>query len=866
MQIGARTTGGVVSVRVTSGGSGYTAPPTVSVAGGTGASCYAVMAGTAVDSVIIARAGTGYSAPTVSFSGGGGTGAAATAAAYTGPLIPMSFYKGRHNDMYGVDGMGRGIRWDGTAASVQPIGINRPTSAPAVTVSGTTNNGYVSAIQIVNPGGGYASPPTVVISGGSATTEAKARAQLSNGRVVGVTITEPGAGYRSTPTVSFTGGIADGASLSVGVSGRVASINIGAVGSGYTSSTASLPTVQFSTAQGLTGAVASVSVDSNGRISGIQVLSAGTGATASGVTALITGGGGTGATVSVDMQYTVTSVTAVTGGTGYYTAPIITFRAATDDVTGGGAAATAYVNSTGAVTGASVYAGGSYRLPPTAVILDTSAKAQATISQAFVGKYKCAIRYLDGTSEVDNGPVPSSISHLAEIDAADGASQLTWSFSHGYLDDRVQAMELWRTSGDQSVILFRVATIKRSDLAFSGTYSDTLTDDMLTDTERAEYGVMPVTLPSGQLNARRFGVPPGNFAVACMFQDRCWMAVDTTGERPNSLLYSEVDEPESVPDENELVLQENTSSPDKIVALIPLGGQLLVAQRSHLYAINYVAQPVIDASVLLVAYRGILNSRCWDVMGGVAFLADSTGIYAFDGSKEESVSVAVDDYWRENIIDFSKADQFHLRADLATKTLRFFYCTSADSAPVRALCYCVATKAWWEETYPTAVTATCAVSIGDKQVVTGGLANGSIVRSAGLTDFGSAVPFVFRTGNAALTQEQDRSIAILYQPTQSDSTLSVGLHYNNSPTARANAIASDRGDGFATAAGGTSANLNMNVNRSALGAANGFARARYSGHLDDRSSGGDRHVAVNISGTQSSDPVTIYSVRLSGAE
>jgi hypothetical protein len=125
---------------------------------------------------------------------------------------------------------------------------------------------------------------------------------------------------------------------------------------------------------------------------------------------------------------------------------------------------------------------------------------------------------------------------------------------------------------------------------------------------------------------------------------------------------------------------------------------------------------------------------------------------------------------------------------------------------------------------------------------------------------------VLQTGNVALNNEPSRAISVVYRPTASDATLSVGLHYNNSPQARANAIASDRGEGFTTVQGSTTATLNMNKNRSALGEANGFAQARYAGRLDDRSSGGDRHVAVEVTGAQSSDQITLYAIRMSGAE
>lgn len=73
---------GVGSITVTDGGSGYTSPPTVSFSGGggTGAAGTAVVVGGVVRSVTITALGSGYtSVPTVSFTGGGGTGAAGTA-------------------------------------------------------------------------------------------------------------------------------------------------------------------------------------------------------------------------------------------------------------------------------------------------------------------------------------------------------------------------------------------------------------------------------------------------------------------------------------------------------------------------------------------------------------------------------------------------------------------------------------------------------------------------------------------------------------------------------------------------------------------------------------------------------------------
>lgn len=868
-----------------------------------------------------------------------GTGAAATAYAYVGPLRPISFFKGRFSDLYGVDGMGRGFRWNGTDAAVEQIGVNKPAVGPSLAASSTGTAGYISRIQIANGGGGYHSPPTVSLSGGSASELATARAIVSNGRVTSVIVTNRGAGYQSPPTVSFSGGIGSGAAFTVNVSGKVDGVLVTASGAGYTTTpsitgasassvltcphhgllagstfrfssltggsgvttgvdyyvvTSSATTFTAATAPGgstniftsnltgsitippaavafggvgLTGVLGTVTVDSFGRVSGVQVVNGGTGATAAGATATITGGGGTGALITPQMAYSVSGLSVAASGSGYFVAPVITFRAAAGDTRGSGAAVTSLVNTTGQVTGASLVSGGQYFAPPTAIILDTSAQAQATVTKSFQGKYQCAIRYIDDTPTTSRGPIPSSISDLVEIDIPSPSDTLTWTLAHYGVDDRVSAVELWRTTADQKVSLFRVATIAKTDQNWSGQYADSLSDPDLIDTTREGFAVMPIVLPSGQLNARRFGVPPGEFSVAAMFQDRAWYAVDTTGERQNSLYYSETDEPESVPLENELVVQDNTLEPDRIVGLFPFGTQLLIAQTSRLHALSYVSQPVLDASIMLVAYRGILNSRCGDVLTGAAVLVDSFGMYAFDGQAAEAVSVPVDNYWRDGIIDFSKSDKFHVRADSSTMTARFFYCQSADTDPVRALCYCLATKAWWEETYATPVTASCTTVIAQKIAVLYAGSDGVFRKSAGLTDSGVAIPYKLRTGNMALANERsDRSISIIYDPTDADSLVNVGLHFNNSSAPRPNAITTDTGTGFTTVSGSTVATLNLNKSRSALGVSNGYAQAHYSGRVEDRSSGGDRHVAVDIGGDQSLDAVTIYAARVAGAE
>ncbi len=73
--------GSILSVNVTAGGTGYTTPPSVSFTGGvgTGAAGTATVVNGIVTAVTVTSGGSAYtSAPVVSFAGGGGTGATAT--------------------------------------------------------------------------------------------------------------------------------------------------------------------------------------------------------------------------------------------------------------------------------------------------------------------------------------------------------------------------------------------------------------------------------------------------------------------------------------------------------------------------------------------------------------------------------------------------------------------------------------------------------------------------------------------------------------------------------------------------------------------------------------------------------------------
>ena len=158
-----QTTGGLLNVAVTNGGSGYSSAPTVTVTGCTGATATATVSGGAVTGVTITNTGTNCSAvPTISF-GGPGTGAIATAA-------------------------------------------------------GGERVVYVN----VTAGGSYPSVPTVSFSGGNctgvtATVSTNPVASLSGPyTVTGVTITNGGSGCTGIPSVVFSGSGGAAATATIG--------------------------------------------------------------------------------------------------------------------------------------------------------------------------------------------------------------------------------------------------------------------------------------------------------------------------------------------------------------------------------------------------------------------------------------------------------------------------------------------------------------------------------------------------------------------------------------------------------------------------------------------------------------------------
>ena len=166
------------------------------------------------------------------------------------------------------------------------------------------------------------------------------------------------------------------------------------------------------------------------------------------------------------------------------------------------------------------------------------------------------------------------------------------------------------------------------------------------------------------------------------------------------ILYSETDEPESVPIVNEITVQQMTNVDDEIVGAIPFGAFMYVLGKRHKYALSYTRTPAKDGSVRFVDDRGAFNHYCWDIHESQMYLMDSAGAYVFSNSKSSSISAQIQDYWRQDgagdKIDMTKSGNFHVQADRTKEKIYFFVSFVGDSGdyPTRALVYNVRRKGW----------------------------------------------------------------------------------------------------------------------------------------------------------------------------
>jgi hypothetical protein len=170
----------------------------------------------------------------------------------------------------------------------------------------------------------------------------------------------------------------------------------------------------------------------------------------------------------------------------------------------------------------------------------------------------------------------------------------------------------------------------------------------------------------------------------------------------NKIMYSEQDEPESVPATNTITIQENVDDQDEMTGMLPYGSQLLALKERHIYRVWFYSQPRIDAGVALFAYRGCVNSRCWGYHEGIIYLMDELGAYAITGGQVQPIGYPIQDKFRpDGPIDWSNKKWFHVQVDPHEELVYFFVTFTADSGtyPERAYVWDIRNKRWYEDRY-----------------------------------------------------------------------------------------------------------------------------------------------------------------------
>lgn len=235
--------GGVTGGLVTAPGGGYTTI-TITVNGdGSGATAVGTLSPIGTSSAggsvvqLFYVPGSGYStAPAISFSGGGGSGAAAIAhfkltvanalAAGTGYQVGDILTLTGGTSITPAKVMVTVLNPGGAIAFMQIMTAGEYTVLPPnlpIPLSGGSGTGATASVQwgiipiLTAPGSGYATPPTVTVAGGLGATIVAALGSTSGagGQLTAITVTNPGTGY--TQATFAISGDGYGAAATAGV-------------------------------------------------------------------------------------------------------------------------------------------------------------------------------------------------------------------------------------------------------------------------------------------------------------------------------------------------------------------------------------------------------------------------------------------------------------------------------------------------------------------------------------------------------------------------------------------------------------------------------------------------------------------------
>jgi hypothetical protein len=216
------SSGVVTSVEIVNQGHNYTSPPTITFSGtGTGAAATAVLnVEGGIDSITVTQGGSGYTEIAANVP------APASGAGKVGAIT----YSTDANKLYRLPPII--TLGPPTAKDQDGILLQSNVQATAEFVMEPTS---IELLRLSSLGSSYTSEPTVIIALPPSGTRATARATINElGQVDGLYIIEPGSGYTSAPEVQIVGGGGGGATcIALLTPTEISSINITNEGNGY---------------------------------------------------------------------------------------------------------------------------------------------------------------------------------------------------------------------------------------------------------------------------------------------------------------------------------------------------------------------------------------------------------------------------------------------------------------------------------------------------------------------------------------------------------------------------------------------------------------------------------------------------------
>lgn len=215
-----RTDKVIATVTITNQGSGYQSEPDISLNGGGGVGAVlqpVILGGKLVEIQIISRGGGYSTTPTVEITGGNPTTPATATVTVSDGAISYVQLIAQGDEYFGP-----------TTATISGFG------GSGASASVSTNS--VTSLSIINPGKNYTEGDVGLLIQGGGGIGASGKINVDDaGYVSGIQITDPGEYYEIPPYVIFEGGNGVGAKATISVrNGEIYSTNIISGGKGYT--------------------------------------------------------------------------------------------------------------------------------------------------------------------------------------------------------------------------------------------------------------------------------------------------------------------------------------------------------------------------------------------------------------------------------------------------------------------------------------------------------------------------------------------------------------------------------------------------------------------------------------------------------